>query len=609
MMKKIIFEKNQNYELLNIVKELAKFGYERSSGELNINEFSISGSLLNIKNSEEKLYILDFFGPILESIWETDKNEVRKNISKLEITSNVLKLLDGSYLRPGNYVVHLDSGIGVYHGLGYKTVEGIEKPYIFIEYLNNSFLYVPLELKEKLAIYIGAGNRKPRLSSLGTQTWAKAKQKAYESVLLMAKELLNIYAKREIVRREGYKISVEWDLELKKSFGFVETPDQAKAIEAVYRDLELPKPMDRLICGDVGFGKTEVAIRAGGQAISNGHQVLLLCPTTILAMQHYKMLIRRFSDMPIHFSLLSRFQSKNEQQTILSKLKEGSVDFVIGTHRLLSNDIKFKNLDLVIIDEEQRFGVKQKEKFKKVRESVNVLSLSATPIPRTLFMALSGIRDISEINTPPKGRKSIETEVSVSSDENTKKYISRELGRGGQVYLLHNEVATIPAVAVKIKKLFPKARVGIAHGQMGENALAKMMSQFSSSEIDILVCSTIMENGLDIPNVNTLIVEEADRFGLSQLYQIRGRIGRSDREAYCLLTHKNKKITEDAVKRLRTLTENTELGSGYNIALSDLEIRGGGNVLGREQHGTMETIGLILYSSMLKQAVNKLKVR
>jgi len=606
-MKQLKFKQNNKYDLANLYKQLDRFGYERVGGDLNVNEYSVNGSLIAIKDSEDNYYLLDFFGSVLESIWSVDKKGLRNAISEFEISSNMLKLDDGSYLRPGSYVVHLDSGIGIYHGLGHKVVEGERKPYIFIEYLNNSFLYVPLALKERLALYVGAGNRKPRLSSLGTQTWAKTKQKAYESVILMAKELLNIYAKREIITRESYKISHEWDKELKKSFGFLETIDQAKAISAVYDDLEKNKPMDRLICGDVGFGKTEVAIRAGGQAIANGYQVLLLCPTTILAMQHYKMLSSRFSEMPINFALLSRFQNKKEQADAVLKLKSGGIDFVIGTHRLLSNDIKFKNLGLVIIDEEQRFGVKQKEKFKRVRESVNVLSLSATPIPRTLFMALSGIRDISEINTPPKGRKSIETEVVVQSDEKIKEYIQRELSRQGQVYFLHNEVSTIPAVAVKIKKMFPKARVGVAHGQMAENSLANAMSQFSAGEIDILICSTIMENGLDISNVNTLIVHEADRFGLSQLYQIRGRIGRSDREAYCLLTHKNKKITEDAIKRLRTLTENVELGSGYNIALSDLEIRGGGNVLGREQHGTMEAIGLILYSSMLKQAVNKLK--
>jgi transcription-repair coupling factor (superfamily II helicase) len=365
--------------------------------------------------------------------------------------------------------------------------------------------------------------------------------------------------------------------------------------------------MDRLVCGDVGFGKTEIAIRAMAQAVANGYQAAMLVPTTILTEQHYVTLLKRFEHLPVRINHLSRFVDKSKQNEIIESANKGLVDVLIGTHKLFSQSIKFKNLGLIVIDEEQKFGVKDKERLKKLRANVNVLSLTATPIPRTLFMSLSGIRDISEINDPPRGRQKILTEVSKYDKEKVTEYISREIKRGGQVYYLHNRVETIGAKQNGLQKLFPRLKIEIAHGRMPEKKLADTMMKFADGRIDVLVCSTIVENGLDLPNANTLIVDDADRLGLSQLYQIRGRIGRSMKQSYALFMHNDKQITPNAFKRLKAIAENVELGSGFVIALSDLEIRGGGNILGKEQHGSMETVGLVLYSKLLKKAVQRLK--
>ncbi|OGD63170.1 hypothetical protein A2215_01785 [Candidatus Berkelbacteria bacterium RIFOXYA2_FULL_43_10] len=593
-------------KMYELVIALTDLGYE------NVNKISMPGQFCRLGGSIEiytiddiSIYIVDFFGEVIESIFTKSKARIKKSL--LSINANILLLEDGTKILHGEYIVHEHHGIGIFRTLGTKKLGINEKRYIFIEYLNGDFLYLPENLKTKVTKYINVGRRVPRLNKLGTQTWQRTRRKVYENMLILAKELLLIYSKREIAHKKSYVINCDWEKELIKTFGFVETNDQAVAIEDTYIDLKSHLPMDRLICGDVGFGKTEVALRAALQAIANEHQVALLCPTTILSEQHYTNIQRRFKNLPIKSAVLSRFYSKKDQLESIEKIKQGQIDFIIGTHRLLGGDVKFKDLDLLIIDEEQRFGVKQKEELKRLRAKINVLTLTATPIPRTLFMSLSGIRDISQIESAPSGRRGIETEVKKYDEVIIDQYIEREIKRNGQVYYLHNKVSTIAAKASAIKRRHKKMRVEIAHGQMDERELSDVMIRFTKGEIDILVCSTIIENGLDLSNANTLIVEGADRFGLSQMYQIRGRIGRSPRQAYCLLTHSEKKLTDNAYKRLKSITENQHLGSGFDIALSDLEIRGGGNILGREQHGAMEQIGLILYSKMLKSAVDKLK--
>jgi len=597
---KITSKKSIN--LYELIENLEKIGYSRSE-VLSYGNYSFRGDTIRIQQVNEKGEIrIDLFGDIIEKIMLGNRE-----ITNIDIKENIIRFKDGSKIRPGEYVVHIDHGVGIFLNIGLKKVGRKFKEYIFIEYLNNDCLYVPLKDEERVSSYIGVGKRRPKLNKLGSQTWIRTKKKTYESIILLAKELLQIYAKREVGKSKKYKIDKNWDVEIRKTFDYVETSDQEKALKDVYADLEKEKPMDRLICGDVGFGKTEIALRAAVQAIANGYQAALLCPTTILAEQHYTNIKKRFKNMPINVEVLSRFQTDKEIPEVIRGIKSGSVDLVIGTHKLLNKNIAYKNLDLLIVDEEQKFGVRQKELLKKEREEINVLTLSATPIPRTLFVSLSGIRDISQINTPPKGRKGIETRVAIKNNIDVKTYIGRELKRAGQIYYLFNNVRSIEVKRREIQKLVPKAKVEMAHGQMSALSLSKVMSEFAKGKIDVLVCSTIIGSGLDLANVNTLIVEEADKFGLSQLYQIRGRIGRSGRQAYCLLTHKDKKITSQAFTRLRSMVENAELGSGFNIALSDLEIRGGGNVLGREQHGNMESVGLVLYSKLLKKAVDKLR--
>lgn len=604
-----VLKTGKKYIPYELIIQLESLGYCQSDAIYAAGNYKLAGDILTIfPTSSINPVRINFFGNVVESIDEYDiaTQMKSKSVDSVLIDPNMLVFADGSKVKPDDYVVHIDHGIGLFRRIGLKKVGGEFKPYIFIEYLNNNFLYVPIREIARVSPYIGVGKRKPRLNRLGSVAWQNTKKKIFESAIKLARELIEIYAKRELLKRKPYKFDQETEDLVAGTFPFTKTPDQEKALSDIISDLSNDVPMDRLICGDVGYGKTEVAIRAAAQAAANGFQVVFLCPTTILAEQHFANFISRFENSAINIAKLSRFQSEVEQEKVLSGLTTGAIDIVVGTHRLLSNDVKFKALDLVIIDEEQRFGVKQKEKFKRISEKLNVLTLSATPIPRTLFMSLSGIRDISEINTPPNGRKSIDTQIEKFSQEIVDRYIERELGRGGQIYFLHNKVNTIIPTRDKLRREFPTAKIEVAHGQMAEEHLAKTMTNFSTGKIDILVCSTIIENGLDLPRVNTLIVEDAERFGLSQLYQIRGRIGRSALKAYSLFTYK-KELSGNAFKRLQSLAENTELGSGFNIAMSDLEIRGGGNILGREQHGNMEAVGLVLYSKLLKQAVDKLK--
>ncbi|MEK9156002.1 MAG: DEAD/DEAH box helicase [Patescibacteria group bacterium] len=600
----------EKYNPGDLAGKLIDFGYERVETIEFPGQFSLLGGTLSIFAASAAVPLrLEFFGPELESIASFDGSTGKKisQTEEAEIAANVLILPDGSRIRPGEFIVHEDHGVGRFRCIGTKQVDRQDRAYLFLEYLNGDMLYVPPEMAEKLSSYIGVGRRKPKLSRLGSQSWQKTYKKTYENVIKLARELLDLYAAREISQRERWKIDKHWNEEIIGTFPYIDTPDQAEAVAATFGDLVKNVPMDRLISGDVGFGKTEVAIRAAAQAAANGYQVVMLVPTTILVEQHLVNFRQRFSNLPAVIEHLSRFVQSAEQQKITELLAAGRIDILIGTHRLLGKDINLKNLGLFIIDEEQRFGVKQKERLKRMRAEVNVLTLSATPIPRTLFMSLAGIRDISQINTPPGGRKAITTEITRWNEDKIRGYINREVARGGQIYYLHNEVATIEGKKIQLKKLFPGVAIEVAHGQLPEERLARVMSRFTAGQIQLLVCSTIIENGLDLSNVNTLIVEEADHFGLAQLYQIRGRIGRSARQAYALLTYGNKKITDNAVKRLKSLAENTELGSGFNIALSDLEIRGGGNILGREQHGSMEAVGLVLYSKLLKMAVDRIK--
>ena len=469
-------------------------------------------------------------------------------------------------------------------------------------------LYVPTELLDRVTSYVGAQDHPPNLTRLGSAEWARIKEKVKGATREMAQELLNLHASRQVAKGHEFSVDTVWQQELEDSFPFEETPDQATAINEVKADMEQIKPMDRLICGDVGYGKTEVALRAAFKTVNDGMQVGLLVPTTVLAQQHYATFSERLSPFPISVDVLSRFRTHKEQQEVLENLKSGALDIVIGTHRLLQQDVSFKNLGLAVVDEEQRFGVAHKERLKQLRKEVDVLTLSATPIPRTLNQALSGIRDLSTMDTPPEARLPVKTFVSEYSEDLIKEAILREMERGGQIFFLHNRVKTIEQVAADLRELVPQARIMIGHGQMPEMDLEDVMVAFSAGEADILVCTTIIESGLDLPNVNTLILDRADRFGLSQLYQLRGRIGRGEHRAYAyMLVPRGRRITEAAERRLQAILEASELGSGFRIAMRDLEIRGAGNLLGSSQSGHIREVGLDLYSQLLKEAVSELQ--
>lgn len=511
-------------------------------------------------------------------------------------------------LRVGDYVVHINHGIGQYLGIEVLQVDGRSKDYLHIRYAGQDRLYVPTDQIHLLQRYVGLDEAPPRLSKLGGNEWNRVKKRAKESVQEMAEGLLKLYAEREAVAGFAFPPDTPWQRDLENSFPYQETADQLQAIEAVKRDMEKSRPMDRLLCGDVGYGKTEVAIRAAFKAVTAGKQVAVLVPTTILAQQHQRTFQDRFEDFPVNVAVVSRFQSQSEINKVLKGLKKGSVDVIIGTHRLLSKDVVFKDLGLVIVDEEQRFGVAQKERLKEIAKNVDVLTLSATPIPRTLHMAMVGVRDLSVIETPPEDRYPIRTYVVEYDEQLIRQAILRELARQGQVYFVHNRVHSIEHVYNELQKLVPEARIAIAHGQMDETVLERVMLDFYNHEFDILLCTTIIETGMDIGNVNTLIVDNADHLGLAQLYQLRGRVGRTNRVAYAYFTHrKDKVLTEDAEKRLGAIKEFTELGSGLRIAMRDLEIRGAGNLLGPEQHGFIASVGFELYCRLLEEAIKELK--
>lgn len=513
-----------------------------------------------------------------------------------------------SELMPGDYVVHVEHGIGKFAGLTRMNAEGVEKEYLVLEYAAGDKLYVPVEQAERVSRYVGASEEEPALTRLGTQEWSQTKQRVKESVLNIARELLELYAKREVTPGFSFSADTLWQQELEASFPYVETPDQIEAVNAVKRDMEKPRPMDRLVCGDVGYGKTEVALRAAFKAVLDGKQVALLVPTTVLAQQHLNTFRQRLQAFPVRVEMLSRFCTEKEQARVLAGLAAGTVDICIGTHRLLQKDVVFKDLGLVIIDEEQRFGVVHKEYFKKLRQEVDVLTLSATPIPRTLHMALTGIRDMSIIETPPEERLPVKTHVGAYDARLVRMAILREMERGGQVFYVHNRIKNIYCLASELKELVPEARILVAHGRMPEDELEVVMSDFVARKADVLVTTTIIESGLDMPNVNTLIVVDADLLGLSQLYQLRGRVGRGCNNAYAYFFYDgNKELTPEAVKRLKTIAEATELGAGFVVAMRDLEIRGAGNLLGVEQSGYVAAVGFDLYCRMLAEAVEEIR--
>ncbi len=509
-------------------------------------------------------------------------------------------------LKEGQPVVHVDHGIGLYRGLRTLEIGGIKGEYLAIEYQNGDMLNIPVTALSKIARYSGSEN--PKLSRLGNDTWEKKKRKAAEKVRDVAAGLLDLYARRAAASGRSFKLDRRAMDEFASGFGYEETTDQAAAIEATLHDLEKKAPMDRLICGDVGFGKTEVALRAAFQVASEGAQVAVLVPTTILAEQHYQNFKERFAGTPVIVEELSRFKTPAEQKKSIEKLAEGQIDIIIGTHKLLSRNIKFKNLGLVIIDEEHRFGVKQKEKLKELRAQVDLLTLTATPIPRTLNMAMEGMRELSIIATAPEHRLAVKTFVARKNDQTVREAVMRELRRGGQVYYLHNDIATMEQTRENLAKLIPEARIGVGHGQMNEKDLQKIMRDFYNQRFNLLLCTTIVENGLDVPSANTIIIDRADLLGLAQLHQIRGRVGRSHHQAYAyLFTPPDELMTRDAKLRLDALSSLEELGAGFVLATHDLEIRGAGELLGEEQSGQIQSVGFSLYSEMLEQAVKALK--
>jgi transcription-repair coupling factor (superfamily II helicase) len=649
----IFLEKNQIYNFSQLLRKLDEMGYEKVLEVSEIGEFSHRGGIIDVFPINLNFAIrLEFFGnkiECLEKLPITIEDEKKaKEILKKQLKSQKL-FSDLKGLKPGDYLVHLDHGIARFSRIeksqfpisNFKTNSKFQtQDYYVLEYAQGDKLYVPVGLERKLSRYIGFSE--PKISRLGSLFWQRTKRKIKEETEKLAKELLEIYAKRVVTTRSPYLPDDEIDIQLASSFPYEETPDQIEAIEEIKKDLEKEKPMDILLCGDVGFGKTEVALRAMIKVVKSGYQTAMISPTTILANQHFQNFKNRLKNLPIKVGMLSRLQSKKEQKRIIKDLKKGKIDILIGTHRLLSRDVEFKKLGLLVIDDEQRFGVRQKEKLKKMRASLDVLSLSATPIPRTLYLSLSSLRDISLIQTPPVGRLPVKTFILPFNEKIIKNAIENEISRRGQVYYLHNRVETIEVAKNLIQKLVPRIRIGVAHGRLKEKELVKVMEDFGSyshghihiprgqaernqwlgyshTKIDVLVATTIIENGLDLPNVNTLIVADATRLGLAEAYQIRGRIGRSHIQSFAYflygshLTEKvypvrSQRLSNGAKMRLDALKEAEELGSGYKIALKDLEMRGAGNILGKEQSGNVNKVGLNLYCQMLFEAIEKLKM-
>jgi transcription-repair coupling factor (superfamily II helicase) len=579
--------------------------YEINATILREGEPFVSGKVLIMEGDLQTGFELPMQKLAVITEEELFKKRVKKQVRRQKL-SNAERIKSYSELEIGDYVVHVNHGIGKYLGIETLEINGIHKDYLNIHYQGSDQLYVPVGQIDQVQKYVGSEGKEPKIYKLGGSDWRRVKKKVESSVQDIADDLIKLYAEREA--SEGYAFSPDGEMqkEFELAFPYQETDDQIRSIEEIKKDMERLRPMDRLLCGDVGYGKTEVAIRAAFKAIADGKQVALLVPTTILAQQHFETIRERFQEYPITVGQLSRFRTRKEITETKKGLSNGTVDMVIGTHRLLSKDIQYKDLGLLIIDEEQRFGVTHKEKIKQLKANVDVLTLTATPIPRTLHMSMLGVRDLSVIETPPENRFPVQTYVVEYNNALVRESIEREMARGGQVFFLYNRVEDIERKAEEISTLVPDARVTYAHGKMTENELETVMLDFLEGEYDVLVSTTIIETGVDIPNVNTLIVNEADKMGLSQLYQLRGRVGRSNRVAYAYFTHrKDKVLTEVAEKRLQAIKEFTELGSGFKIAMRDLSIRGAGNLLGAQQHGFIDSVGFDLYSQMLKEAIEE----
>ena len=600
----VFLKSGKNFEFMQLLRKLDEMGYEKVFKVESPGEFSQKGGVVEVFPINMLQAIrLDFLGNKIDAI-ELLSVKIEDEEKSRELLTKKLKsqklFSDLKNLKLGDYLVHLDHGVAKFTGM--EKME--EQEYYTLEYALHDKLFIPVGLERKLSRYVGFAD--PAVSRLGSAIWQTTKRKIKEGVEKLARELLNLYSQKEMVVRAPYENDEELEKQMLAGFEYQETPDQLQAMEDIKKDLGLQKPMDRIICGDVGFGKTEIAIRAAFLAAVNGRQCAIICPTTILASQHFANFKRRFDALPFKIALLSRLQTKKEQQKILQEIKEGKIDVVIGTHRVLSNDIEFKNLQLLIIDDEQRFGVKQKEKLRAKNPALDLLSLSATPIPRTIYLALSSFKNISLMQTPPQGRSAIHTNIQPYNKSKIKEAIETELARKGQVYFLHNRVETIEKTKVGLQKLIPGINIGAIHGRMNEKEVMKIMADFTTGKINILVATTIIENGIDLPNVNTIIIEDASRLGLAQAYQIRGRVGRSHIKSFAYLFYP-KKLTPIARERLNALGQAKELGAGYQIALRDMEIRGAGNILGREQSGSINKIGLNLYCQMLAESVEKMR--
>ena len=510
-------------------------------------------------------------------------------------------------LTPGDYIVHVNYGIGLFKGIERVKAMGTERDYIKLEYADEEIAFVPIEQVNMVQRYIGSENEKPRLDRIGSKNWSARKAKVQQKVEEIAEKLIDLYSKRQASRGFPFPKDTEWNAAFEAAFPYEDTPDQFSATQEIKADMEKPVPMDRLVCGDVGYGKTEIAMRAAFKAVMGGKQVAFLAPTTILAEQHFENSQERFKNFPVTIAQLSRFVSPTEQKKIISKIASGEIDILIGTHRILQKDVIFKNLGLMIIDEEQRFGVKDKEKLKTLKTNIDCLAMSATPIPRTLHMSLLKIRDMSLLTTPPQNRQPIETAIEEYNDEKVARAIRNEVQRGGQVFYLHNRVETLEETRLKLENLVPEMLVETAHGKMTSEELDDIFRRFKMGGFHILVATTIIENGIDIPNVNTIIIDRADMYGVSQLYQLRGRVGRSDRKAYAYLFYpQNKALSEVAMKRLQVISDFTELGSGFKIAMKDMEIRGAGNLLGKDQSGEVYAVGFEMYLTLLNSAIERL---
>ncbi len=602
--KAIILEEGGRAVLGELLRQLDELGYEKVLDVTRWGEFAHRGGILDVfPLNMECPFRIELTGNYIERIAAIAR---ASDIGRGEWEKIIGRALETQTtdFKTGELLVHLDHGIGRYAGTETLTIGNDEREYHVLEYAKGDRLFVPLRMSRKLSRYLGFGE--PSVARLGGMLWLKTKRAVREDVIAFAKELFELYAAKEAAERTPYA-NDDAEKDFAHTFRHAETPDQTRAIADIMHDMSAPQPMDRLICGDVGFGKTEVALRAIFRAVSNGTQAAIMSPTTILADQHFTTAQKRFEKFGMNVALLTRLQTNAEQKKILSGLASGAIDVVIGTHRILSRDVHFKNLGLLVIDEEQRFGVRAKEALRSARSHLDVLSLSATPIPRTFYFALAGLRPMSRIQTPPPGRQSVETILEPWKQTLVKTAIEKELERGGQVYFLHNRIMTIGRVVDEIRRLTPKARIGVIHGRVGEHELIDVMGKLRAGDIDVLIATTIIENGIDLANVNTLIVDDATKLGLAQAYQLRGRIGRGHIKAHAYFLWRRKKLTEKASRRLDALKEAEDLGSGWRIAERDMEIRGAGNILGREQSGSVNRVGLNLYCQMLAEAVEQIK--